>query len=185
MKGLASPRDERTGRLPLRRAGPFAPPIIFTRDPGVGYVVLVTEALRQKLLAAGFGDLEFQPTTRQRIVNIPWQTWDRHARLPAAMLPESGEPEDYILRGNHSEETASEMGEIWEFIAPVAQFEIRKSERLAPFSYRREISRPEGPIRGLFRRPGKGHLLFVDQPTRQWFEQEAGEWIEFDEVFVI
>src|SRR5688500_15562331 len=81
MGGLPEPRDEQTGQIVLKRAGPFTPPIIFTIG-GLGFVVLVTQTFRERLCAAGFGDLQFRPTIRKHIVSIPWHHWDRRTRLP-------------------------------------------------------------------------------------------------------
>jgi hypothetical protein len=69
--------------------------MIFTIEAPVGFKVLVTQSFREKLEAANFGELSFTPTTKKHIVRIPWETWDRHTRLPP-VLPDSGEPEEYI-----------------------------------------------------------------------------------------
>jgi hypothetical protein len=182
--GLPGPRDEATGQIILRRTGPFTPPIIFTIG-GLGYVVLVTESFRTKLMSAGFGELVFRPTIKKQIVSSSWQHWDRKTRLPPE-LPESGEPEEYILGQPHSEQTASEMEAIWELVAPEVRCDIKKRERIGPGCYRWFLTRPEGSHRGLFRPPGDdAHVLFVDQGGRDWFEQEVGEWIGFDEVSIV
>jgi hypothetical protein len=184
IQGLKGPRDENTGQIILNRAGPFTPPIIFTIG-GLGFVVLVTQAFREKLCAAGFGELHFRPTIKQHIVSIPWQHWDRRTRLPP-QIPDSGEPEDYILGQPHSEQVASEMEPVWELIAPVIDCKIQKRERLGQAYYRWYLTRPQGPHRGLFRPPSDdAHVLFVDAAGRQWFEREAGEWVGFDEVSIV
>ena len=183
MTGLCAVRDKRTGHLDLERAGPFVPPMIFNVDH-VGYVVLVAESLREKLNRAGFGDLAFKPTVKKRIVNIPWHTWDKQAKYPP-IIPEGGEPESYLLDRPHSEEAASKMENIWEFIAPVLDFKIKKREPVRPFCWRWYITRPKGEHRGLFRPPGDGHVLFINDEGREWFEREADGWVDFDEVTVV
>src|SRR6185312_2111030 len=80
--GLDAERDNKTGYLLVKRTGPFAPPMMFTREPLVGQVVLITQALKEKLESANFGNLVFKPTIKRHIVNVPWETWDREARLP-------------------------------------------------------------------------------------------------------
>src|SRR4051812_43072372 len=79
-RGLGTKRDK-TGVLLLERAGPFAPPIMFPRESGVGFIVIVTQSFREKLLA-NFGALTFKPTIKKHIVSIPWETWDRQTRIP-------------------------------------------------------------------------------------------------------
>src|SRR5690242_6739836 len=80
--GLVTKRDKETGHLLLERAGPFAPPMMFTHESVAGFVVLVTQSLKEKLEAANFGHLVFKPTIKKHIVSIRWETWDREARLP-------------------------------------------------------------------------------------------------------
>ena len=183
MQGLCAVRDERTGHLGLECAGPFVPPMIFAIESCVGHVVLVTETFRKKLSKAGFGDLEFKPTMKKRVVDIPWHTWDRTARFPP-VFPNENEPEGYLLDKPHSEEAASKMENMWEFIAPVLEFKIEKREPVRPFCWRWYITPPKGEHQGLFRPPGDGHVVFVNDKGREWFEREAEGWVDFDEVTV-
>lgn len=185
-RGLHTPRDLISDHLILERVGPFVPPMIFNIEPLVGFVVLVTQSFREKLEAANFGNLAFKPTIKKHIVDLPWETWDRKTRLPP-MLPDSGVPDDYILKGRHSEETAAKMEEIWEFSAPELPFEIDRRERVRPrpFHYHWFISAPKGEHKGLFRPFNHAHVLFVDESGRHWFEREGKGWIDFDDVSVI
>ncbi len=185
-------RDKDTGHLLLERAGPFAPPMMFTRESLGGYVVLITQSFKEKLEAAEFGNLAFKPVIKKHIVNIPWETWDREARLPwdasarvQGKRPEGGEPENYLLGQKHSPGAAAEMEEIWEFIAPELPCQIEKRERLRAFHYRWFLSAPKGEHRGLFRPPGDSHILFLDDAGRRWFEREGEGWIDFDEVVIV
>jgi hypothetical protein len=191
-RGLPAQRDKKSGHLLVERAGPFAPPMIFTIESLVGFKVLVTQSLREKLEAANFGDLTFKPTIKKHIVSIPWETWDREARLPwdanarvQGEPPEEGEPSNYVTRGKHSPEAASKMEEIWELVAPDLPFEIERSERVRAFHKRWHVTAPKGEHRGLFRPPGDGHILFVDEAGRRWFEREGQGWIDFDEVVIV
>jgi hypothetical protein len=183
-RGLHAKRDQQSGLLQMERVGPFAPPMIFSIEAMVGFVVLVTQSFREKLEAANFGELTFRPTIKKHIVRVPWETWDRQTRLPP-VLPDSGEPEEYVLGQRHSEQTAAEMEEIWEFVAPDVPFEIEKSERVRAFHKRWYVTAPKGEHGGLFRPPGDGHVLFVDEAGRRWFEREGQGWVDFDEVVVV
>jgi hypothetical protein len=51
--------------------------------------------------------------------------------------------------------------------------------------YRWFVTAPKGEHRGLFRPPGDGHVLFVDDAGRRWFGQEGEGWIDFDEVTIV
>lgn len=99
------------------------------------------------------------------------------------MQPADGEPENYLIGQVHSPGAAAEMEDIWEFIAPEALFTIEKSERLGGRKRRYFITPPQGEHRGLFR--PKGHLLFVDENSLQWFKREADGWVDFNEVVVV
>jgi hypothetical protein len=101
------------------------------------------------------------------------------------VLPDSGEPEEYVLGQKHSEQTAAQMEDIWEFGAPVLPCEIQKRERLRAFHYRWFITAPKGEHRGLFRPPGDSHVLFVDDAGRRWLEREGQGLIDFDEVTIV
>jgi hypothetical protein len=191
-RGLLAKRDEKTGHLLLERAGPFAPPMMFTHESLTGFIVLVTQSFKEKLETANFGHLAFKPTIKEHIVSIPWETWDREARLPwdpnarvQGQRPEGGEPENYILEQEHSSAAAAEMEEIWEFIAPEVPCRIENKELLRPFHRRWYLTTPQREHRGLFRPPGTGHVLFVDEAGRRWFEREGQGWIDFDEVIVV
>jgi hypothetical protein len=190
-RGLPVKRDE-SGHLLVERAGPFAPPMIFTIESLVGFKVLVTQSFRERLEAANFGDLAFKPTIKKHIVSIPWETWDREARLPwdtSARVqgepPEEGEPCNYVMRGQHSPEAASRMEDIWELDVPVVSCKIERSERVRASHKRWFVTAPNGKHRGLFRPPSDGHVLFVDDVSRKWFESEGQGWIDFDEVVVV
>jgi len=81
------------GRLALERSGPYIPPITL---PGIGDIVLTSEA--QKLLeSSALSGFSFLPVEKALVVELHWETWNLDAEQPT-QFPESGEPEDYILR---------------------------------------------------------------------------------------
>jgi len=189
--GLGAIRDK-SGHLLLQRAGPFAPPMMFTHESMVGHISLVTQSLKEKLEAAKFGYVTFKPTIKKHIVNIPWETWDKQASLPwdagagvQGQRPEGGEPENFILGQEHSPGAASEMEDIWEFIAPGLPCKVEKRERLRARHCRWFLTPPQGEHKGLFRPTGGGRGLFVDETGRRWFEREGKGWIGFDEVTIV
>lgn len=182
MRGLGVQRDEKNGNLLLQRTGPFAPPIMLTRERRVGQIILVTQSFREKLEAANFGILHFKPAIKKHIVRVHWETWDRKARLPQA-LPDSGEPEEYVLGKEHSEQTAAEMPEIWEFDPPDLSC-VQDEEELLSYNSPIRITAPTGLHNGLFRCI-ENHLTFVDETGRRWFEREGEGWVDFEEVIVV
>ncbi len=97
-------------RLRVSRTGPFMPPITF---PGASAYVVVSDAFRQQLSKSALGDFKFRPVTKEHIVELHWEKWDR-ATSPAK-YPDSGEPEDY-LAGPHSPRASEELGDLWEVV---------------------------------------------------------------------
>lgn len=92
LSGLtAFPDRDPQGHLLVERAGPFVPPLVLMP---LGEIVM-TETLRRALEASGLSGTRLCPAVKERIVDLPWHTWDWSAE-EAAAYPESGEPEDYI-----------------------------------------------------------------------------------------
>jgi hypothetical protein len=182
MHGNAT-RDKASGQLLLERAGPFAPPIFFTLERLAGRCAVVTQSFREQLEGAGLGQLTFKPTVKKHIVDIPWHTWDRNKGLPPER-PESGEPGNYIRLGKHSVAAAEAMEDLWELVAPGIPCEVEREELMqsrargfAQFSFTPKVNH----YAGLFTPTEERHLwLLVDEATRLWFEERAGEWVQFD-----
>jgi hypothetical protein len=153
------------GLIQLERAGPFIPPVTF---PGIGDIV-VTHGFRGILERCGLAGLTFVPVIKARIVEYHWERWDRSSESPAE-IPQGGEPESYILVRPHSPEIAEELGPLWEVILPEdAQVYVVKIGRGA-YEYRIDSTTWGGAP--LFRPTGKRHVM----------EENAGEWVTFQEA---
>jgi hypothetical protein len=101
------------GLLQLERTGPFVPAISF---PGVADIV-VTDPIK-RALCERLSELSFKPVKKSRIVKLHWEGWPA-AQPEPAILPESGEPEDYILTADHDPETADALGGLRELVPRV------------------------------------------------------------------
>ena len=97
--------------IQLERVGPSIPPITF---PGAGDIV-VTENFRAMLQVSGLTGFTFRPVIKRHIVELDWESWDFAAEEPDH-YPESGEPEDYILEGEHSPEASAALGSLSELV---------------------------------------------------------------------
>jgi len=186
MTGLAS-RDKESGNLILDRAGPFAPPIFFPTVFPSGRCAVITQSFRELLEDAGLGQLAFRSIIKHNIIDIPWHTWDRLAKFPS-VIPESGEPEEFILDRENSDEASQEMGELWELQTPGIPCEIAReeSEGSSSSSLKRFVVKPaSGNYQGLFSPIKNPHMWLVDEPARLLFEQHAGEWVQFDYVSAV
>ena len=168
---VASPRLD--GLMQLERTGPFIPPITL---PGIGDVV-VTDGFRAALERAGFAGLSFAPVIKARIVEYHWELWDRTATSPVE-LPESGEPEAYILARPHSPVVAEQFGPLWEVTLPegarwMASGSAEGSTNTESIQ-RRGAGAPVRPT-------GKRHVM-ATEVGKQQLEETAAEWLDFQEV---
>jgi hypothetical protein len=112
--GMSSHRRRVNGRLSLERTGPQIPPITL---PGIGDIIAAAEA-RNQLEATDLTGFTFVPVEKALIVELHWETWNLSSAEPPE-LPESGEPEDYILGGTHSQTASEALGELWEIAVPL------------------------------------------------------------------
>jgi hypothetical protein len=109
--GMSSHQPRKGGCLRLERTGPPIFPITF---PGPGEIV-VTGRFRQALEGSGLTVFAFRTVIKHHIVELDWEDWDPTAEEPER-LPESGEPEDYILGLPHSDAASTELGDLWELV---------------------------------------------------------------------
>lgn len=176
MGGRLSRSDD---RIQLERTGPFMPPVTFPRDPAL----VVTDAFRKRLAKSGLAKPEFVKVIKARIVDLQWQRWDLKAEDPPA-VPETGEPEDYILGRPHSQKLAEEMGDVWEVVlrdGAIVDTEIERGP--ADYDVRVHVETWNGD--DLFwgrlpnARPRSNRWVVVTERGKQWLEENAGEWVRF------
>jgi hypothetical protein len=107
--GMTAHSQREDGNLSLERTGPFIPPITL---PGINDIIL-TSVARELLESSGLTGFTFIPVKKKLIVELRWETWDLNDEEPREM-PDSGEPEDYILGKPHCRTAARELGDLWE-----------------------------------------------------------------------
>jgi hypothetical protein len=172
--GMSERANEDGALLHLERTGPFVPALTF---PGMGDLV-VTDAFRKQLESSGLAGLHFQPVVKKRIVHLDWHSWDKSAKY-APVIPDSGEPEDYILTGAHSRETSEQMGDLWSLkLSGTAT--IRREGK--PVRILLEASSWHGD--DVFRAVGVG-FVYVTEKAKAWLEQQAPEHLAFKDVEVV
>jgi hypothetical protein len=181
--GMTAHLPRLSGRLALERTGPYIPPITL---PGISDIILTFEA--QKLLASSrLSGFSFLPVEKILIVELPWENWDLNAEEPAE-FPESGEPEDYILGRQHSQNAAAALGELWEIVVPRTARILRPQSVVSSYTDLQSILNSYKDLQidlstwngaDLFRGDGYGSILFSEH-ARDWFTRVWGRYVQFD-----
>jgi hypothetical protein len=173
MHGMTVRLDRDDGMLQLERTGPYMPPITF---PGIGDIV-VTDAFKVQLLAAGFKGLSFRPVRKARVVELNWESWDRNSE--PLEYPESGEPEDYVLARSHSPQTAASLGDLWELVLPVVAGIKRVPSGGRQADVRIVVSLDAWSGEQLFRADGVLYN-YVSDSGQEWLAGHVGEHVSFE-----
>ena len=172
--GMANHSPRVDGRLALERTGPYIPPITL---PGIGDVVVTSHA-RQQLESSGLTGFTFRPVEKVLTVELRWEKWDLTADEPPR-FPDSGEPEDYILGQPSSPAIAAALGELWEVLVPETATILRPQGIVNSYEeLRLDLSTWNGA--DLFRSSGYLAILFTER-AREWFSNNWGKYVEFDE----
>jgi len=164
VSGMTARLDRKNRMLQLERTGPYIPPLI---NSGL-WDIIVTDTIKKNLQVSGLIGVSFRPVIKRHIVELNWTTWDLSADEPL-VYPDSGEPEDYILAGQHSESVSEQIGNVWELITP----------RRGTFIDGKFVD--SGLQADIFKADNKGYILLTDK-GRDWIEKNAGDWVTFESV---
>jgi hypothetical protein len=172
LNGMACDVDAEQTRL--ERTGPFVPPFSFPLFGGV----VVTDAVKNTLESSslrGVGD--FRPVILEKAVSVNWQDWNRHERISSSKIPRSGEPEDYILAGQHDPELAIAMGRLWTWHPLIIGSVDRSTSPL------RIVGLSNSDL-DVFRLDDFGGIsdIIVNPTAMQLLTDIAGDWVSFDEI---
>jgi hypothetical protein len=131
---------------------------------------VVTQAFRAAIEASGLTGFTFLPVIKHHIVQLEWESWDTTEGTPA-QFPKSGEPEDYILSGEHSPETSDKLGLLWELVLHVGMEVERNgtSVRLLPDTW-------DGTDIFTAR---STRINCVSQKARAWLERYFADYVTF------
>ncbi len=143
--GMSMHAERSAGRIRLERTGPEIFPITFPID------VIVTDDFRRSFDKSGLRGAQFRSVVKHRIVELDWSSWDT-TDDEAPELPESGEPEDYILDRSHSPRAAAAMPELW------------------------ELSTSEDPSADVRYLPAT-HIIALSTKAKEWFECHYGDYV--------
>jgi hypothetical protein len=84
------------------------PPIIIS---GMSDII-VTGKFKALIEKENFSGISFIKAFKKKIVELHWDKWDKTLDEPQE-YPETGEPEDYIELGSHSDEISNQIGDLW------------------------------------------------------------------------
>ncbi|MCB1483891.1 MAG: hypothetical protein KDJ17_03265 [Hyphomicrobiaceae bacterium] len=157
--------EERDGEQTTRsvtRSGPLVPPI--THPFGS---ILVTNDLREKLIAQRFSGLSFEPVKYQKVVRIAWEQWNSNAPEPA-FYPDTGEPEYYLLEGTHDEQLAATMPRLWAWVvAPTKGLQVQGTN-----TFHKELHPGTDVAREYY-------ITWIGERMMRWLGTNAGKWLRF------
>lgn len=165
--GLTCQRGSDAIPVRLERTGPFVPPVTF---PGTVDVV-VTEPARARL-AGLVPELRFREVVKARVARLDWHLWDA-AGLEPKEIPDTNQPEDYILRSRHDADLAESLGPLWEVVADVDP-EIEGEDG----AFRLEDYQGQPLVRASLCRG----YNYVSSEFRAALEDVAPEWTAFQPV---
>lgn len=96
----------------LERVAPYVPEIYIANSIDI----ILSDTVKNIIVQASIrGIVNFRKTKKRKIVNINWTEWDMACETPL-IYPKSGAPENYILKGKHSEETAELIPDMWNLV---------------------------------------------------------------------
>lgn len=159
--------------MQLERTGPFVPPIFFPTPAEI----VVTSSFQENLRQSGLSGLSYRRIDVATAVVLRWELWDRSARMPS-VLPQSGEPEDYLPIGKRDAGCAENIGQLWEIEAPVSGIGRKMTVGFREYRYVAELE-PNAP--DFCRVAGFGFVLVSDR-ARAWLSDAAPDWISFEEL---
>ena len=143
--GMSMHASRFDGRIRLERTGPEIFPITFPID------VIVTDDFRRVFEKSGLRGVQFRPVIKHRIVEFDWSAWNTSDdEVPE--VPESGEPEDYILSRPHSPRAAAAMPDLW------------------------ELGTSEDPSTDVRYLPST-HIIALSRKAKEWFESSFGDYV--------
>ena len=171
------PRENAT--LHLERTGPFIPPVFIS---GISDII-VKDSVKLELEKHGLVGLDFQEVKKAKIVQLEWEHWDKSLEEPPE-IPESGEPEDYILSKPNDAELAESIGKLWEICANGIA-DVKLSRKLVFFGEPAIYLKLDSwGGQDIFSSKSLGYK-FVTQRAKEAFEQIAPGALIFEQINVI
>jgi len=166
------------GALELERTGPFVPPITFPGSPAI----VVSDDFRGQLKASGLTGFTFRLVRKARIVLLEWHAWDQHTPEPLE-VPDSGEPEDYVLQRPHDPKIAEAMGPLWEVVlSPGVTVQRERAPKPANgdllYVLRRTWSGAD-----IFFADGVGYI-YASERAQDWLLRTVPDWVRFKDCLL-
>jgi hypothetical protein len=164
ISGMTAHLERQDELLQLERTGPFIPPLV---NSGL-WDIVITDRVKKNLEDSGLMGISFRSVLKKHIVELDWTAWDLTLKEPP-IFPDSGEPEDYILAGEHSEKISKLIGDVWELVTPTRGTFV--GENFIDGRSQADI----------FKADNRGYILVTDK-AKDWIEKNAGDWVRFEIV---
>ena len=173
-----APRNDDDGLLHIMRTGPFVPPVYIG---GPGDNILVSDSFRTTLERSTFSTLTFRETVYDKIVDVPWHTWDLHADEPES-YPPSYEPDGYIFDLPHDDLVAERTESTWEVVLERPPCNINSGEHITDVAAELESGYEYPPIFYGSQYAPRFEVPIVGPEAMDWFSRHAAEWVGFREL---
>ena len=110
------------------------------------------------------------PVKFDKLVRIDWHNWDPNSDDPR-FYPDTGEPEDYILSGEHDASLEQEMPVLWALdVPPTDGLQIHGTNTF------RASAHPGTDIAREY------YVFWVTSRMKNVLEGPAGDWVVFKKV---
>ena len=128
------------------------------------------------------GIKKFKKVLKKKIVDIDWHTWDLDAKEPK-YYPESGEPENYILKKKNDFSLINSTPELWE-LDMIQEYTICKvSQQIDNIGYT-DIALMESPKYDIFS-PRNMNLIIISEKLKQLFEDSQVTTLQYIKIKII
>ncbi len=176
--GMTCHLPRRENALQLERTGPFVPSAFIS---GISDLI-IHDRVKDQLEQKAFVGLEFREVIKTRIVHHEWENWDRTLEEPPE-LPDSGEPDDYILSKPHNVELSDSIGRLWEVCATGSAIVKRRRRFFLLGKTRIYLKRGSWEGQDFFSSKFLGYK-FVTERIKEIFSQVAPGCLVFEEIEV-
>lgn len=163
----------------LQRTGPYIPEIFIANSRNL---ILKDDIKKGIEKAEILGIKKFKKVLKKKIVDIDWHTWDLDAKEPK-YYPESGEPENYILKKKNDFSLINSTPELWELDMIQEHTICKVSQQIDNIGYT-DIALMESPKYDIFS-PRNMNFIIISEKLKQLFEDSQVTTLQYIKIKII